>query len=222
MTTEVLGSAIALQNQRLSSPPEWDVMLDRATNLLQPLMAARNSKHLRRLIDSTVIDYVPVKSLMVATISAHRVEYAQTSGELTNSINTAIFDELSAHGEGIFSPSDKIIFLNVLKSQAEFVNLVETIPPENKPAFVAAFFDGYWAIQKIDICVTAILCVVSEYISPQHANIIHWLCLAMRRYLKEWQSALFLNSPALHDRLLRRSPNLISHDDMRQRLGLPD
>jgi hypothetical protein len=47
----------------------------------------------------------------------------------------------------------------------------------------------------------------------------HWLCLAMKYYLNERQSAWFANDPVLQARLTSPATP-ISHEEMKQRLGL--
>ena len=222
MTTAVLQAPFVLRRAREDDDPEWRMLMTRTAEIMQPLLMANNSKQLRRRVERSVSDYTPIRVLLGFKLVSAASEAKQSGEDLVAEINAEIWDALGSESKVPCLPADRKILMEVLRHQAEFAALAENVPFENKAALLAAFMDGYWALQKLDLCISTVLFIALMELRTQRDETVHWLCLAARHYLNEWQSALFANDPVLQERLSRPLESLktISSEEMRNRLEL--
>jgi hypothetical protein len=222
MVTQVLQSPALIGLHREATDKTLQLLITRMLNLVRPLMNAQSPRLLRRMIDRVVLDYLPFKMLVSAKLLTPALEEDKTGSELMGELVGEGWQGLASQSSDIFSESDRHIIMGIMKMQGEIGLLADQTPPENVPALYSAFADAFWSIQKIDVATLTIGAIQYGELTPQHEKVIHWLCLALRQYLKEWQSALFSNNPVLQERLSRplESLNTITTEELERRLGL--
>jgi hypothetical protein len=222
MVTEVLQSPVLIGLRREATDKTFQLLMTRMLDSLGPLMSARSPRLLRRMIDRVVLDYLPFKMLASAKLLKPALEEGKTGSESLGEVVGEVWQGLASTSGDIFSDSDRRIIMEVMKMQADIGLLADQTPQENVPALYSAVADAFWSIQKIDVATLAVGAIQYGELTPQHEKIVHWLCLALRQYLKEWQSALFGNNPVLQERLSRplESLNTITTEELERRFGL--
>lgn len=222
MAAQPLGNQPLASISMTSNDALHKFMADRILDAVKPLMTANNPRHLRRIANDVALIYIPLKFFISTGLVASLIESEHSPTEFWGLINAEIWQSLSARSDVVSSKSDRLIITEALKTQAELATLSENTQPENKPALLSAIIDAFWALQKLDICLTALMAIHSRDLQPQHKDVTHWLCLAIKRYLGEWQSALFANDPVLRERLSKppESIQTISMEELDRRHGL--
>jgi hypothetical protein len=222
MVTQVLQSPALIGLRREETDQTIQFLTMRMLDSLRPLMSAQSPRVLRRMIDKIVLDYLPFKMLASAKLFKPALEKGKTGSEFMSELVGEVWQGLGSKSSDIFTDSDRRIITEVMKMQAEIVLLADQTSPENVPALYSAVADAFWSIQKIDVATMAVGAIQYGELTPQHEKIVHWLCLALRQYVKEWQSALFSNNPVLQERLSRPLDELktISLDELEEELGL--
>jgi len=190
----------------------------RLLHIAHLLSQADNARELRRYLGEAVPEYMAVNWAM----AKHLEEAARERGgwsELVHDIHGELFQMLNTGATDIFLAVDRRILLDVLKQNTRLVDLLTKVPAENARALNSALMDGIAALQKLDLIITTIALIASKEVAIENTRVLHWLCLAARWYLREFQSALFANNPVLRNRLSHES-RTISNEEMEHRLGL--
>jgi hypothetical protein len=222
MTLQISHGAMALG----ISPhdPVLNALADKMLGVLRPLMDARNPRRLRRMVKDASYEFVPIKEFIVPYMGNYAEARGLNTQELIRDIVGAFYE--AAHGEvnleRYLSYADRRLFLKILGIQAEIGDLRQNTPQENRPALVSALIEAYWALQRVDVCFTAILAVCIGDLHPSETRIPHWLCLIADDAIEEFRSALFGNNPVLRERLSRSLHELktTSLEDLERELGL--
>ena len=222
MTTEVPGGGVVLAYQTVAPNPLWRMLSDKMTVALSELMPATSPRGLRSRINRLLPDYASVRSVTGILLSKEATHQGLTSNELVVSINQAAFAILEQGGNQFLSCKDAHIILAVMREEANFTELAENIPPENQPALYKALIEGYWTRHKLDMVISAALLIIVGDLQPVRRETTHWLCLAARQFLSEWESILFANNPVLRGRLSTPIEDLetVTLDEWEKELGL--
>jgi hypothetical protein len=222
VTTEVQGGVVALGYQRVATNALWKLLSEHITSTLSALMFATNPRHLRRLINNALPDYVSVKAVATGIVIGTAVERHQTGEELVVEVNQAAIQSLDEGVAQFLSEKDRHILLAVLREQAQLSSLVRKVPQENQGHLYHALIEGYWTRLKLDMVTSAALLVATGDLAPGRPEIPHWLCLAARQFLDEWESILFENNPVLHERLSKPLEDLalIPLEEWERELGI--
>ncbi len=212
-----------LRDYVLKARPDADAKIQelvarRLQDVMQPLMGATSARGLRTMVERAMVDYVPILETVFRQVASELARQGALSQQLISVFQEVLSAPEAEAGE-FFSPSDKRTLLDAFRLQTRLNRIVRETPIENTPALINALIDGYWASTKVDLCVITARLVLSGELAPQRKDIPHWLCLAMRHYLNQWQSALFANNPVLQARLM--SPDkTVSHEEAKLLLGL--
>jgi hypothetical protein len=168
------------------------------------------------------LDFAPINALVSARLISYAVEEGQSAIEVVNEISVEAWESLASQPSSVFSKSDRLILMEAMRVPSEITELEEETPPENMPALYSAMADAYWALLKIQLGIFAASLIQAGELKPLDHRVPHWICIALRGYINEWQSALFANNPVLQERLSRplESLNLITTEELERRLGL--
>lgn len=110
--------------------------------------------------------------------------------------------------------------LEALRWQANLAKFIgEVAKGENSEWLTAAFVDGFWAIQKADVCISAAALIAQGKLQAPHKETLHWLSVAARQFQNEFDDALFANNPELMRRLATGG-KVVSTEALERRLGL--
>jgi hypothetical protein len=217
--TTSLGTAAAV-----IQPPADDLFRNllaaRIIKALTPLMNANNAREFRRIMKRVVTDYPPVKAWISVEIVAKAAESGKTTQGMVRATNVAFWEHLVAKAEALLSDKDRRVLLDVLWTSTELGALNDQVPDENREAWMSAFLDGYWALLELNVILSTVWLIAADELHPKNASVLHWLCLAAKRSIKGWHSAVFAHNPVLRERL-RRPAKTISDEEMGRRLGLP-
>ena len=218
MVTKLVGTSLSTHLPTTSNDPQLEWFVSQLLCSVRSLAQVHNARNLRRLFD----ELVPKYTFMKWVLHEQWEEAAKKQGgvtELVRDVHGELYEILNKGGTDIFLPGDCSILLDVLKENSRLAELSSKIPTENEPALYSAIMDGFAALQKLDLAITAIALVASQEVAIKDNRILHWLCLAARSYLKQFQSALFANNPVLRNRLTKKA-RTISNEEMELRLGL--
>jgi hypothetical protein len=190
--------------------------------VLQPLKDVENPRQLRRVLNRVVLDFYPINIVFNQMFLAIGTKLGQTPAQTLEDLVGELWSILKSQVKISVDQSDRMAILEYLKLQLELTRLFEQAPRVNQPAFYIAVADAFWALKKMDLCFMAIMAIGYKDLVPLEGKLAHWLCLAIKGYRKEWQSALLANDPVLQERLARPedSLDLISTEEMERRLGL--
>ena len=220
MTTRTIEGPLALGIPKASQDPTWEAIRRRTLELLRPLMTAKGTRRIRRLVDQAVVDYLPIKVLISVKLWAESPDSAVR--DIIVDRNKATFDALRSGEEHVLSRSDKEVLLSVIKEQFDLASFLEKGLGQNEESVIALLSDGFWTLQKIDLATSAVLFVVTSELQPKFPETPHWLCLTADHYLEKWRSIVFAHDPVLQERMSQTVDELttVPVDDIVRRLGL--
>jgi hypothetical protein len=213
----------ALINFRHALPDDVSKMLrERMLVDMRHIADARSLNQLRRIMGKLALDFAPINALVSARLISYAVEEGQSAIEVVNEISVEAWESLASQPSSVFSKSDRLILMEAMRVPSEITELEEETPPENMPALYSAMADAYWVLLKIQLGIFAASLIQAGELKPLDHRVPHWICIALRGYINEWQSALFANNPVLQERLSRplESLNLITTEELERRLGL--
>ena len=218
MVTKLVETPLSTPLPVASDDPQLEWLRSQLLYSVHSLGQVHNARNLRRSIAELATKYTFVKWVMHRQLE----EAAKKRGgwtELVRDMHSELYQVLNTGMKDIFLPGDRTILLDVLKENSRFVKLCDNIPNENTSSLYSAIMDGFAALQKLDLAITAIALIASKEVEIEDTRILHWLCLAARSYLRQFQSALFVNNPVLRNRLTTKA-RTISNEEMESRLGL--
>lgn len=208
-----------LSNLSISSEePKLEAYFSKLVGFCRPLSKAHNSKYIDHYLRETIPSYIALKSLMVSQI-AEIVKKPEDVRTLIQTITSVVFGELNASDPMMFDKTDRSILLEVLSLNMQWAKLFLETPKENISYRDLAYIDAYPALQKLDLIFITIFLIATQNMIIDDRSVVHKLCLAARRYLKEVNTALFVNNPILINRLREPSKN-ISNAEMERLLEL--
>ncbi|MFW6105425.1 MAG: hypothetical protein ACOC7P_02460 [Chloroflexota bacterium] len=201
-----------------SEEPRLEAYFSKLISFCRPLSRARNFKYIDYYLIDTIPSYIALKSWMVSYM-ADIVKQPEDAKTLIQKITSVVFGELGASDPMMFNKTDRSILLDVLSLNMQWAKLFLETPEENISYRDLAYVDAYPALQKIDLIFTTIFLIATQNIMIDDRSVVHKLCLAAKRYLKEVDAALFRNNPILINRLRKPSKN-ISNAEMERILEL--
>ena len=158
-------------------------------------------RDINKALEETVFEYVAFKTLFMPSIIEEIPKDTGDTERFLQKSNEANWEILANNSQLGLSSADKRVILDGLKGQFDIHRLLNEVQEPNKEYAALAILDGFWAIQGIDLCLTLILFIARGYIEPGSPKTLHWLCLAIKRYLGEFFVATFVNNPELMRRL---------------------
>jgi len=213
-------SLIQLRDARAQNP-DIEFLIRKWTSLLGLLVEAGNAKRLRATVKAQVVDYVALNNVSFAVGASALYEIQADQGILVW-LNAEVLSALaSSHNESL-SRKDKETLLDVTKSLALLEELQAGTPKANSESLAAALVEGFWALQKVTMCLFALVLTLDGTLKPGNEYVAHWLCLAMRDYLEEWNTALMSHNPVLHARLVQNpgETTILTTEELERSLGL--
>jgi len=187
-------------------------------SLCHPLSTTHSFKYIDHYLTETIPSYIALKSLIIAYM-ADIVKQPEDTKTLIQETTSAIFGELGTSDPMVFNKTDRSILLKMLSLNMQWVQLFLGTPEENVSYRDLAYIDAYPALQKIDLIFATIFLIATQNVEVDDRSVVHGLCLAAKRYLKEADTALFINNPILINRLREPSVN-ISNAEMEHLLEL--
>ena len=201
--------------------PAIDCLVERMTTLLGSLVEAGNARRLRATVKAQVADYVALTNVSLGFVGSVFDEIP-ADRKVTAWHNAEILSAGSQSQNESLSRRDKETVLDATRSLALLEDLLAGTPKANTGLLAAALVEGFWALQKVTMCLSALALTLEGTLKPGNEHVAHWLCLAMRDSLEEWNTALMSHNPVLHARLAQ-SPDdagLLTTEELERRLGL--
>jgi len=210
-----------------SDEPKTERLFSKLVSFCSPLGKAHDFKYIDRHLNEILPSYSALKLMVTFHIFEDLALHAneemarqfENPTKMMQTVNSEMFDELNKTDSKIFDKSDREILLDVASSNMEIARLFSQIPQENIIYRDLALIDAFSSVQKMDLLFTTIFLIIKHRLQVDDKTIIHKLCLAIKRYLKEVHSAIFLNNPVLVSRLQEPSKN-ISNADMERLLEI--
>ena len=207
--------------QARKQDPAIDVVTEHAIDLLNAIVSADNPKRLRSNVKALVADYVKL-NVVARGVSVFDIEEVPAIHSLTTWNNSEILDSMASSRQGVLNKKDTETIVNATKSLAFLHELLNDTPKENRGFLMKAMLDGFWALQKMQMCLNAITFSLDGTLTPSNNKSTHWLCLALRDYFNEWNTALMSHNPEL-DRRAREyelTQEAMNTKELERRLGL--
>ncbi|MDP6714034.1 MAG: hypothetical protein QF368_05365 [SAR202 cluster bacterium] len=186
-------------NQARKQDPAIDVVIEQTKTLLGSLVKSDNPKRMRANVKALVADYVRL-NIVTYALAGEELAESLPSPVISGWLNPEIWQTLADNQPEGLSKKDSETILDVTKSLAFVEELLTDTPSENRGFLAAAFMDGYWAIQKMTMCLFTIALSSDGTLVPGNDKIVHWLCLALRDYFNEWNTSLMAHNPELDRR----------------------
>ena len=201
--------------------PATDVLLEHATALLNTLVQSDNPKRLRANVKALVADYVRL-NVVTNALTGEKLDKTSPNRGISAWLNPEVLQSLADDPSESLSKKDREIILDVTKSLAFVEELLADTPKENRTFLAEAFVDGFWAVQKMTMCLSAVVSVSDGTMTPNKDKALHWICLAMQDYFNEWNTALMAHNPELHRRMWKDPENTrsLTEDELDEFLGL--
>jgi len=213
-------SLVQLKEAR-EQDPAIDFLIERWTDLLGSLVEAGNAKRLRATVKAQVVDYVALSNVSLAVAGSVLDEIPADRGILVW-LNAEVLSAMASSKIESLSRKDKETVLEVTKSLALLEDLEARTPKANSGLLAAALVEGFWAMQKVTMCLSALALTLDGTLKPGNEHVAHWLCLAMRDYLEEWNTALMSHNPVLQARMAQNPDDagFLTTEELERRLGL--
>ena len=200
MVTQVFDPALmttSLSERELEGP-----LMQRLLDTLQPILGAASPRAFRNTLDAVTRSYVPFKFLFAVRLVSRASQEGKTGEDIVQEINYALWDLLGSASDTVFSNQDRRLLMEALRWQSKMTSLAQQAAAQgNGEAFDAAFLDGFWALQKADVCLSSAVLLAQGLLKTAPGKTSHWLCTAARRSQQQFDDALFANSPELTRRL---------------------
>ena len=208
-------------NRGRMQDPAIDVLLEHARALLNTLVQSDNPKRLCANVKALVADYVRM-NVVANALTGEKLEKTSPNRGISAWLNPEVLQSLADNPPENLSKKDRAIILDVTKSLAFVEELLADTPTENRGFLAEAFVDGFWSIQKMTMCLSAVVLVSDGTMAPGNAKTVHWICLAMDDYYNEWNTSLMAHNPEL-DRRARQyelTKEGLTTEELERRLGL--
>jgi hypothetical protein len=184
--------------------PAMDILYAEGTILLESLVDSENAETLFEQVDAQVADFVKLNIMHFAMTGLQVEEIPPNRGLTTWSDPEALFVQATEHDE-IFRKNDTLMLWEATRTLIMVDALVSRTPKPNRGFLTAAFLDGFWSLQKLTMCLFAVILIADGSLKPTEDKIVHWLCLAMREYRNQWNRALMTHIPEHHAHLWQRA-----------------
>lgn len=201
-----------------SKEPKLEMHFSKLISFCRPLSKARNFRYIDHYLAVIIPNYIALKSLMLPYIISI-VKQPEDAKALAVAITSEIFEALGKVDPTMFNKTDRSILQAMLSLNVQWAQLFLETPEENIGYRDLAYIDAYPALQKLDLIFSTIFLIATEIMITDDRRVIHRLCLAAKRYLKEVDTAVFTNNPILIHRLREPSKN-ISNAEMERLLEL--
>ena len=201
--------------------PVIEFVIGRWTALLGSLVEAGNAKRLRATVKAQVVHYVTLNNVILAVAGSMLEQFPADPG-VSAWLNAELPSASATSWDESLSRKDRETVLDVTTSLALLEDLLAGMPKANSGLLAAALLEGFWALQKVNMCLCALVWTLDGTLKPGNENVAHWLCLAMRDYLEEWNTALMSHNPVLRARLVENpsETGLLTTEELEHRLGL--
>lgn len=199
--------------------PEGAVLRQRMSEITQEIVLAGSARQLRRLVTELLPAYGALRHLVDLFIVERMATGKVSLHDETARGTTEILYDLVGSNIGVLTRQDRGILLDWLQEQTRSADALPKVPPENQQAMLRAVLDGFWFVKGAELAAFTVILVSTGQLTPTVPGVPHWLCLEVRRYLKEWRSALFANDPELRRRLAEPA-KLLTTGEMEQRFGV--
>ena len=218
----------------LATPPALDQLRDargqdpylkflfgRWTALLGSLVEAGNAKRLRATVKAQVVNHLTLNNVFLTFAGSALDEIPANQGVMAW-LNAELLSSGAAPGVESLSRKDRETVLDATKSLAMLEDLLAGTPVTNRGLLAAALLEGFWALQKVTMCLFALVLTLDGTLNPSNETMPHWLCLAVRDYLEEWNTALLSHNPALNARLFENpsETGFLTTEELQRRLGV--
>jgi hypothetical protein len=202
-----------------SKEPKLEMHFSKLISFCRPLSKARNFRYIDHYLAGIIPNYIALKSLMLPYIISI-VREPEDAKALAVAVTSEVFEALGRTDPTMFNKTDRSILQAMLSLNIQWAQLFLETPKENIGYRDLAYIDAYPALEKLDLIFSTIFLIATETMTTDNRSVIHGLCLAAKRYLKEVDTALFANNPILINRLRKPSQN-ISNAEMERLLELP-
>ncbi len=219
VTTTSFGTAAAVLEAHVDDALR-EVFRSKIKQVMGPLMTARNARQFRSRLKKAVVDYTPIRMWIVGAIAANATKSGDSGESINKRVNESVLDTLITEAKGELSAQDRRVLLDMLKVNAELGRLLDKTPEDNKAVVIALLLDAQWTVQRLVVIQDAVLLIRNGELKPENNATLHWLCLAAKLAIKEWQSIVFGHSPLLRARL-QQPRKVLSDEEMGKRLELP-
>ena len=183
--------------------PAMDILYSEGAILLEPLVEADSLENLQDIIDRHVVEFVKLNIMHFAVAESH-AEGVRSNRGITTWFNPEDLYLLASEHKEMFQKNDDVLLWEITRSLVSIDTLLERTPIPNRGFLTAALLDGFWSLQKLTMCLFAVVLATDGTLIPANANIVHWLCLAMREYRQDWNNKLAIHNPEHHARLWPR------------------
>ncbi len=218
VSTTIPGIALLAHDHALDEATR-QALTRRFSALVAPLLQATSAAQFKATLKKIAVDYVPFRSLFTTNQALETQRTNESVHDAYQRLNKDLWQALSTRGATALQAGDRAILLTVLKRQMDIPLLWENASTENRLQLFSAVLDGYWALLKLDLCISIVAFTVAGALRPKEEPFLHWSCLAARDALKEWESALFQHDPELRRRLTTSGKTLTT-EEVERSLGI--
>jgi hypothetical protein len=184
--------------------PVADMLSAQGILLLGPLAESETAETLFALVDAQVADFVKLNVMHFALTGLQAEEIPPNRGLTTWSDPETLFVLATEH-DANFRKNDTLMLWEATRTLIMVDALVDRTPRSNRGFLTAAFLDGFWSLQKLTMCLFAVILIADGSLKPTEDKMVHWLCLAMREYRNQWNRALMTHIPEHHAHLWQRA-----------------
>lgn len=195
-------------------------LAQRLLELHTRLLESDSQRMFLKALGEVVAEYIPFKFIGAYELISRADREGKATTDVAIEVNQRVLGALVESGHSQFSLVDRKILLAAFRWQANLSKFIgEVAKSENSEWLAAAFVDGFWAIQRVDVCLSVAALIAQGVLPVRHKETLHWLSLAIRQSQREFDDSLFANNPELMRRLATEG-KVVSTEELERRLGL--
>lgn len=192
-------------------------VLAKMVELVIPLSSVSTHSELRRLLDRFAPEYLHLRN------EVGRLIMDELSEDEFARFATQAYDEflkLVTTDVAILSDQDREILGDVIQSIRELLESALDTPAENQGTLTDILLECSQDLQRVDMCLLAVLWVLTGEIKHRNPTAIRHLTQAAQEHMRQSEDILLIHDFELADRLQTREQP-ISLQEVRKSIGLP-
>ena len=192
-------------------------VLAKMVKLVSPLLSVSTRAELKRLIDHVAPEYLHLRNEVGRLImdELSKDEFARFATEAYDE-----FLKLVTADATVLSEQDREMLVDVIQSLRELLESALDTPAENQGTLTDILLECSQALQRVDMCLLAVLLVLTSEIKHWNPSAMRHLTQGAQEHMRQVEDTLLVHDFELAERL-KTPEQPISLQEVRRKIGLP-
>ena len=192
-------------------------VLAKMVELVSPLPSVSTRTELKRLLDRIAPEYLHLRN------EVGRLVMNELSKDEFARFATEAYDEflkLVTADAAVLSEQDREMLSDVIQSLRELLESALDTPAENQGTLTDILLECSQALQRVDMCLLAVLLVLTSEIKHWNPSAMRHLTQGAQEHMRQVEDTLLVHDFELAERL-KTPEQPISLQEVRRKIGLP-